>query len=72
MDINLLLGILIRKERKSQNITIKKMSSDLNISESHLRNLENDFRNFEINTLEKILTYLEIPLENLLKKEGAS
>ena len=55
------IGATIKRIRKLRGITQNMMSSDCNISQTYISQLENNERNPTIRILEKIGAYLDVP-----------
>lgn len=68
MNINYLIGSLIRNAREEKNLTVKQLAYLCKISPNHLTRLENGNRGLSIDRLISILNALEIDIFELLKK----
>lgn len=67
MNLKKALGKNIKKYRQTNNLTIKNLSSILNISYSYLKNIEEGKCNLSIKLINEIANALNIDIKDLFK-----
>jgi len=65
------IGLELRAIRKSQRYTLSKVSEETGISVSFLSDLERGRTNPSLDTLEKLATFYQVPLNNILANAEA-
>ena len=66
------IGTKLYKLRKKRGISQEKLAIDLNLAQSSISNYELGVTNIDIETLEKISNYFEIPITELLVEDNYS
>lgn len=65
MDSSLSRRQIFQKYRRQFNVSQRQLSIDLNVSESHIRNIESGRGNPDVKLLFKLAKYFETTPENL-------
>ncbi len=63
------VGKRLKEIRESKNISIYKLSHDSNVSESHIRNLERGNKSATVETLEMLISSLNITMSEFFNED---
>ena len=64
------VGKRLKEIRQSKNISIYKLSQDSEVSESHIRNLERGVKNATVETLEMLVSNLNITMSEFFNEDN--
>ena len=62
------VGKRLKEVRESKNISKYKLAQDSGVSESHIRNLERGLKNATVETLEMLLTHLDVTMSEFFNE----
>jgi len=62
------VGKRLKEVRESKNISKYKLAQDSGVSESHIRNLERGLKNSTVETLEMLLTHLDMTMSEFFNE----
>ena len=65
------LGKRLHEIRQSKNISIYKLSQDSEVSESHIRNLEKGIKSATVETLEMLVTHLNMTMSEFFNENDS-
>ena len=64
------VGKRLKEVRESKNISKYKLAQDSGVSESHIRNLERGLKNATVETLEMLVTHLNITMAEFFNEDN--
>ena len=65
------VGKKLKEIRESKNISIYRLSQESQISESHIRNLERGIKRATVETLEMLVTHLNMTMSEFFNEDDA-
>ena len=70
MDYMYMIGKNLRRIRKSQNISLLTVSTDLQMGQHNLGNIERGIGNPEVKTLARLVDYYHVHMKDLFDESG--